>query len=418
MWNNRIKITGRVCFLTGNDVTIWDVIGWCLLLGWMWKLWPIWYGLILPRRLVDVQPIGRDESDPPLVSIIVPARDEAAAIEEALRRMLAIDYPRFELIAIDDRSSDGTGAIMDRVAAGDPRCRVIHVADLPAGWLGKNHANRLGAREARGEYLLFTDGDVMFEPAILRHAVAAMRGGLDHLALFPDAMMHGFGESMMMNYFAFQFSFATQLSLVRFRWAKRAFVGIGAFNLVRRSAYEAAGGHERLKMEVADDLMLGKIVKEAGFQQDAMAGAPLVKVKWQSGLWGIVRGLEKNAFAAARYSVPLTLTAIAIHLFVSLAPIALAITGPLRLPSIAFVLITLASHEFMAIRNRYSPLVAVLYPVCSVVFAYIMARSAYVTLRSGGVTWRDSFYPLAELRAGMIEWRPLRGSRRDRPRTV
>ena len=125
----------------------------------------MWYGLLRPRALRDVPPLPKDVNAP-LVSIIVPARDEADAIEPALRSMLALDYANYEVIAIDDRSIDGTGEIVDRLAAEDPRCRVLHIRTLPAGWLGKNHANWLGAREARGEYLLFTDGDVFFAPEI------------------------------------------------------------------------------------------------------------------------------------------------------------------------------------------------------------------------------------------------------------
>jgi hypothetical protein len=234
----------------------------------------------------------------------------------------------------------------------------------------------------------------------------------------PDAMMHRFGESMIMNYFAFQYILVTQMYWVRHTEKKRAFVGVGAFNMVRRAAYERIGTHRRLRMEVGDDFMLGKLVKDAGLRQDALAGAPLVRVKWQHGLWGVVRGLEKNGFAAARYSLGMVTVGIAVHLLLAWGPIVLMITGPGRLPAAIFVAVSLATHVGLALRNGYRAAAALLYPVAAFLFSYILARSAYVTLRDGGVTWRGSFYPLADLRANMIEWHPIGGFWRGRRRTV
>ncbi|RMG40035.1 MAG: glycosyltransferase family 2 protein, partial [Planctomycetota bacterium] len=122
----------------------------------------------------------------PKVSVIVAARDEAARVADCLRSILASDYPDFELIAVDDRSTDGTGQRMDEVAAADPRCRVVHITELPEGWLGKCWALHCGTRAARGEWLLFCDGDVLLAPDCVRAAIAeATRCGLDHLALMP-----------------------------------------------------------------------------------------------------------------------------------------------------------------------------------------------------------------------------------------
>jgi len=161
-------------------------------------------------------------------------------------------------------------------------------------------------------------------------------------------------------------------------------------------------------MEVADDMMLGKLVKEAGLWQDCMAGAPLVRVKWHTGLWGIIRGLEKNAFAGARFSLRLTVGAIVAHLLLTIGTIVLVVIGLGRLPFTLIVAVTLLTHAATAYRFRHSPLIALGYPLGAVLFCYLLARSAWRTLRDGGVTWRGSFYPLAELRAGMIEWHPIR----------
>jgi hypothetical protein len=384
-------------------LTVAEWIGWIALVWWVLMLAPVWYGLLVRRRLVDVPPLPGSAENLPWVSIIVPARDEGDHIESALRAMLSIDYPRLEVIAVDDRSTDGTGAAMDEVAGADPRCRVIHVRDLPAGWLGKNHANWLGARAAQGEYLLFTDGDVKMRPEILRHAMAHMLARrLDHLTLQPDTGKGAFWESVLLTYFILSFGVFTRASLARFRWARGAHVGIGAFNLVRRTAYEAIGTHERLRLEVADDVMLGKLLKQSGGRPDVLDGKPLLYVKWQTGVWGIIRGLEKNAFAGTRYSLPLTTAGVAFQLFVISVPFVLAVTGPAQIAWALFSGLSLVTYAGVAVRADHSPLVVLFFPVGGLLFAYTVARSAYVTLRDGGVRWRDTFYPLAELKRGMV----------------
>lgn len=381
----------------------WDWIGWLVVAWWAWQLCPIWFDLFRVRSIGAVQPARVTDPELPTISIIVPARDEAAGVGDALARILRLSYPRLEVIAINDRSRDETGEIMELVAGSDPRCRVIHVEELPAGWLGKNHANMLGASHAKGELLLFTDGDVMFEPDLLLRCATAMRQGqLDHLVLLPDTLPETFWESAVMNYFTFLFCVGTRFPLARFHWARNAYVGVGAFNLVRRSAYDAIGRHERLRLEVVDDVMFGKLIKRAGLAQDALVGAPLVTVKWQTGLLGIFRGMEKNAFASANYSVLFALTLIVLQPLLTIGPIVLAFTGPAQLPAVAMTLLTVATMLVHAEINGFPLLVAAGYPFAALFFAGIIARSMSLTLRRGGVTWRDTFYPLNELRRGKV----------------
>lgn len=382
---------------------MWVWLGWLLLAMSVWMLWPVWLGLARRRYLIQTPPLPVDAGDAPLVSIIVPARDEEREIESALRGMLALDYPRYEIIAINDRSKDATGRIMEKVAADEPRCRVIQVEELPAGWLGKNHANWLGARVAAGEYLLFTDGDVKFRPEVLRHAIAHVREqGLDHLTLLPDPGRGSFWEGVLMTWFVLSFNLFTRAALVRYRWAKKAFVGIGAFNLVRRAAYEAIGTHERLRMEVADDVMLGKLLKTAGFKQDVLRGRPLVHVRWQTGVWGIIRGLEKNAFAGARYSVPHVAGGVLVNLIIAVLPLGLLLPWPLG--GIAAIMMAMFAGTYLLVGREvgYGSAITLFYPMGAALFAYVLARSTYVTLRDGGITWRGTFYPLAELKRGMV----------------
>ncbi|MBI4861895.1 MAG: glycosyltransferase, partial [Candidatus Riflebacteria bacterium] len=377
-------------------MTTWDCIGWGLVAATVWTMLPIWFAFRAPRRIGDVPPADPKDPDLPFVSIIVPARQEGASVEAALTTLLSLDYPRYEVIAIDDRSTDATGEIMERISASDPRCRVLHVTELPQGWLGKNHANWLGARLARGDLLLFTDGDVHLDPPVLGHAAAAMRQlELDHLVLFPKIPPGGFGESVAMCHFSFLFCAFTKFSMAQYRWLPGAFVGVGAFNLVTRAAYQAIGTHERLRLEVADDLMLGKLVKRAGFRQRALLGMPMVRVKWQQGLMGVVRGLEKNAFAAVHYSVVLAVGGVLLHPLSMIAPIVLAVTGPAQLQFAIIVALTWASYVVSTLANPFPLGVAFCYPLASLLFAYIFARSTFVTMQNGGVTWRDTFCPLS-----------------------
>ena len=220
--------------------------------------------------------------DPPVrpkVTVVVPARDEAEKVGEALRSLARLDYPALEVIAVNDRSRDETAAILDRIAAEEPRVRALHIAELPEGWLGKCHAMQAGANRAEGELLLFTDGDVVFAPETLRHAVRFLVGRrLDHLALMPGLVSGGYWEDAAKSYFAMLFLVGVKA------WAagsasKNIYVGIGACNLVRRAAYEGIGGHEALRLEVADDLMLGKRIKQAGYRQEALIASDHLRLR-------------------------------------------------------------------------------------------------------------------------------------------
>src|SRR4051794_32863197 len=186
----------------------------------------------------------------PALSIVVPALNEAETVEPALRSLLALDYPRLEIIAVNDRSTDATGEILDRLAAEDARLRVVHVTDLPEGWLGKNHALHVGSAAASGEWLLFADADVVYAPDALRRAMAlALARGSDHLVALPRILVEGFWEKTFVGFFMVMFSF-------RFRTWQAAwrrgygYVGVGAFNMVRAAVYRALGGHAALRMEV------------------------------------------------------------------------------------------------------------------------------------------------------------------------
>jgi glycosyltransferase involved in cell wall biosynthesis len=355
------------------------------------------------RRMRSLKNMTPAENCPPL-SVIAAARNEARRIEVALTSLLHLDYPALEIIIVDDRSTDETGAILERMARQYPRLRIKHILELPAGWLGKNHALYLGAAEASGSLLLFTDADVVFEPTTLRRAAAMMeQDALDHLAAIPDVKVPG----VALN--AFVAAFGVFFSLYARPWKardarSRFHIGIGAFNLIRTDVYRAIGTHRAIAMRPDDDMKLGKLVKKHGFRQEAVYGRDLITVEWYASLGEAVDGLMKNAFAGVNYSLLAVAGSTAALFLMDVWPfLALAVThGATRaLNGVSVALIVLVfwtSAHWGGARLRYAPA----FPAAALLFAYIMWRSALLAVIRGSVTWRGTAYPLAEMRANRV----------------
>ena len=275
------------------------IAGCVLGLAWFWRLVDAALGM---PKIADISRPEWDRQPPPAiprVSIIVPARNEEADIEATLTRLLALDYDNYEVIAVDDRSTDRTGEIMDRIAAAAPhgRLKVIHIAELPSGWMGKTHAMWSASNRPRGDWLLFTDADVLFKPDSLRRALAyAESEPADHVVLFPRMIMKRPGEKMMIAFFQTLFVFGHRPWKVADPKTKDH-MGVGAFNLIRRPVYDAVGTYQALRLEVLDDMKLGKVVKNAGYAQRNVFGDDLISIRWAKGAMGVVDNLTKNFFA-------------------------------------------------------------------------------------------------------------------------
>lgn len=342
----------------------------------------------------------------PRVSIIVPARNEEADIELSLTRLLELDYDNYEVIAVNDRSTDRTGEIMDSVARtrGEDRLRVLHHRELPAGWLGKTHAMWTATNQATGEWLLFTDADVVFKPDSVRRAVAyAEAERADHVVLFPQMVMKKPGEYMMIAFFQTMFVFGHRPWKVADP-KSRDHMGVGAFNLVRRSVYEAVGTYEALRMEVLDDMKLGKVVKNAGFAQRNVFGADLISIRWARGARGVVDNLTKNFFAVLSFQWPRTVISAFGLAFLNLMPFVglLIAHGWDRLPYAIAVGAMFSIYVGMSWRSGVPAYYFVLHPVSTLLFVYTLLRSMFHTLWNDGIVWRGTKYPLEELRKGMV----------------
>jgi cellulose synthase/poly-beta-1,6-N-acetylglucosamine synthase-like glycosyltransferase len=343
---------------------------------------------------------GSPPPDAPLVSIITAARNEERNIREGLRSLLAVDYPNLEFILVNDRSEDATGAILDEMAAQAPHLNVVHVSELPPGWLGKNHALWLGARKAQGEIFLFADADVVMEPTVISRAVRfLLQNRLDHLAVTPRLTMPGTFLSM------FGLSFILFFAMYARPWKardpkSRYHIGIGAFNMVRTAAYWAVGGHERIRLRPDDDMKLGKIVKKGGYRSDGAYGPEFISVEWYSSVGEVIRGLEKNAFAGCDYSLALVLAGVVLQLVGCIFPfLALVVTtGATRAIYAGVVLLLTLLVADCARFHGSRPWHAIGFAPCAVLMCWIIIRTTTLNIVHGGITWRGTFYSLKDLK--------------------
>lgn len=344
------------------------------------------------------------QGNPPSVTLVAPARNEERNVEAAMRSLLAQQYPALEIIAVEDRSTDTTGAILDRLAAAEPRLRVIHIIELPHGWLGKNHALSVGAAAARGEWLLFADADVVMAPDAISRAMAyAERRGLDNVTVLPDTLMPGILLQAFVCVGVIIFAMALRPWKARDP-RSRYFVGVGAFNLVRASAYARAGGHQPIRLRPDDDIKLGKILKRSGARQDALSGRGMVSVEWYRTLGETIDGLMKNSFAVVQYNPLLMLGGVGFYLVLGLGPLAALIIGPgpVRWFGATAVGFQLLVHLAVAREVRLPLRAVLLYPLMYIVFAWIVLRAMVLNLWQGGIVWRGTFYPLSELRKNRV----------------
>lgn len=345
-----------------------------------------------------------DAAEVPSVSIIIAARNEERGIEPALRSVLQQQGGRIEVIVIDDRSDDATGAILDRMAANEPRLRVIHVTELPPGWLGKNHALWLGAQSARGELLLFTDADVVMKPdTVLRAAGYLGREGLDHLTAAPRVEMPG----VLLQ--AFGVMFTIVFSLFTRPWKvtdprSPAHVGVGAFNLVRADAYRRMGTHQAIAMRPDDDLKLGKLVKKHGLRQEFVIGAEQISVEWYHSVREAVRGLRKNGFAGVDYRLELVVAGTVANLLFFIWPfLAVWMTdGWTRILYGVVVALLLLMFAGAAAAQGARAWQGILLPLASILFIVVVWNATLYALINRGIEWRGTHYPLDELRANKI----------------
>lgn len=339
------------------------------------------------RVLEDLRP--PEPATWPKVSVVIAARDEADTIEHAIATRLEDDYPDLEIVVVDDRSTDGTHAIVDRIAAADPRVTAVHIDELPEGWLGKVHAMHRGIEACRGDWILLSDADVHVAPGTMRRVIAlAESEGLDHVSALPTVWKRGV---------LFDAVLAAGVRLICCASLTTP-AGAGAFNLMRRRTYEASPGMRALRMEVGDDVELARILVRAGARSTWVNGRRLLGLAFYPSLDAMKASMEKVAGVRGGHPLAIGFAALAFAT-IEIAPFAGALFEAYRWPSLAIGALVLAVSVTM---NRWfdqpgAP--ALLSPLGAQIGAWFLLRAAVLALVRGGIYWRGTFYSRAMLSA-------------------
>jgi chlorobactene glucosyltransferase len=344
-------------------------------------------------------------SDPPRVSVVIPARNEARNIERCVRSILTNDYPNFEILVVDDQSTDGTGDIARRIAKDDDRVRVVETGAPPAEWFGKQWACQTGANESNGDLILFADADTVHRYDLITRSVNAMtRRNADLFSLMGSQELGTFWERMVQpQVFSILFTrYGGSESITNSRRVKSK-IANGQCLFVRRDTYHELGGHALVKSHVADDMMMAQRYFERGKHVVIEQGLDQLSTRMYTSLNELVAGWGKNVFAGGRDSMPMgsfgrilfPLSLISAPLF-GLLPSLLLLTSllaPLPPPVILFAWIAqIASWLWwlgIYVKLKQSPLYAVFFPIGAAMTLYIFLRALS---RGQRVTWKGRTY--------------------------
>lgn len=362
----------------------------------------MWFGNRTIKFLDEIP--AASSANYPKVSILIAARNEEKNIAEALQSVLQLDYPDFEILIVNDRSTDRTGEILEKMARANSIIRPLHITALPKGWLGKNHALYRAAQAATGELLLFTDADIVMHPAALRNAVQYLLvQRLDHLTASPALKMPGVWLNLFAGFFNMAFFMYAQPWKVKNSRSNK-FIGVGAFNLIRAATYHAIGTHQAIAMRPDDDMKLGKLVKQHDGKSEFLHGTRMLCVEWYDSLHAVIQGLEKNIFAGLDYKLwPVIHGTIANLIFWVWPFIGMFFTGgPTQIFNFAIVGIILLIYGYGAGIGNLPRGYGIGVPIAALFFIFLIWNSTLKTLINRGINWRGTFYPLTELKANKV----------------
>jgi len=360
------------------------------------------HGLSRQRPLLATANLRLTASDAPLVSVLVPARnEEQRVLEPCIRSILAQDYGNFEVIAVDDRSTDNTGTILKTLAMSDERLRVIEGEELPPGWLGKPYAMQQALRHARGEWILATDADMIFDSAALRTALdRVLETNEDALTLIPRFEAGSFWERVMIP--TWEWVFLMFMIFYRINDPKSdGAAAIGGFFLIRRTALDRAGGYEALKDEVMEDVRLAARIKRVGARLMIERAPALIRTRMYTTFSEMWECSTKNWFSGVNFSFPLALACVVsmylggvvppLLALVSALATVLGISAGLGLVIVAAGSTWLLQVLLMAIASKRSE-VSVIYALTAplgLALIYAMLFDSGIRITTGrGVTWK------------------------------
>jgi len=346
----------------------------------------------------------------PSLSIVVPARNEEDTIETGLRSLTQLEYPKLEIVVVNDRSTDSTLSKIEAIQHTHPEIKLINVSELPENWLGKNYALQQGAEQSKSELILFTDADVEISPSFLKKSVGFLENNnLDHLGGIPKVTSRSPVLYPLVGVFGLGFSLFTRPWQGKDPKKDRA-VGIGAFNLVRRGAYEQIGGHRSLSLRPDDDLKLALVLKRAGFKTDCVNGVEGISVEWYPSLMSLVRGLEKNVMTGFEYDFRLAFLSLVLYAATFILPFLLLLfaKGPALFFSSLSALTLILSFTGQLYLARLPLWCIPFLPLATPLIFGIFVRACVLTYLRQGVFWRDTFYSLTSLRSNKM---PLPGQK-------
>lgn len=262
------------------------------------------FGIINGRGKMEIlkRPSSPVPQPPPRVAVLIPAKDEAGQIEQCVSCVLAQDYPNFEINVVDDRSTDGTGEILDSIAAKDSRLRVVHLKEgsLPPGWGGKSWALHNGLEQANGDWLLFVDADVQLKPDVMSATVGrAVERKYDLISILPTFVSGTFAESLLQPLAGAATTAMFVVSWTNSDKRKKSAFANGQYLCVRREAYEAVGGHEAIRGTLSEDVALARKLKASGYRPRLGWGDTWATVRMYQGFGAIFRGWSRNFYVGS-----------------------------------------------------------------------------------------------------------------------
>jgi chlorobactene glucosyltransferase len=357
--------------------------------------------LVANLRMLDRSaPQGRAPRETKLVSVLVPARNEARNIGRCLQSLLAQDYPAMEILVLDDGSTDETAEIVAEMARKDPRLRLVRGLPLPQGWMGKNFACHQLARLARGEWLLFTDADTDHKPNTLNWAIeAAEENDADLTSLVPHTVTHTIGEQLILPIIPFGLLSCFPLALGRRVRIPFLTMAVGPFMLFRRESYRRIGGHRNVRGEIAEDVVLARQVRRADGRVSLLDGADQVDVHFYHGFREAWHGLAKSVFAVFEYRPLPCALLVGLYTFLFLWPVALLfarawnwqMAEPTSRLALIQVLLNSGLWYAVATRFRLPRRTAFLYPITIVLTVTIMLDSVR-RAAVNGIRWKERVY--------------------------
>lgn len=399
---------------------------WSWVAIWFWAMLLI--GLVWARRhthinaghaepILSSADIAGASKPPPRLTVLVAGKDEEANIGACLEGLLAQDYPEFEVIAVDDRSGDRTGAIMDAVAARNSRLKALHIKSLPDGWGGKNHAMHAGVAQATGQYLCFTDADCRFHDKSLLHAAVgfAQRDRTDLLSVLPRLEAHTFWERIVQPPAGAVMVYWFPPGAVNDPKSPTAYAN-GAFMLMPRSAYDAVGGHEAARSQLNEDMHFAQRIKAASLRLRVIRGGTMYSVRMYSGLRQIWNGWTRIFYCCFGTLPKLIVSVLFLSIF-SVSPMLSLLLSPLAgaaAPGVALASLWAVVLQQSVLWRFYRlghspPLWALTYPLgallCLLITFNAMARYAGVR-----TTWRGTTYSGGKLGANVALTTPGRDS--------